>query len=323
MRMSKCTRAAGQPMPLSVLILVLLSFSLGACAGGSQQGSSGGSSSEVNIDQLLGIEPPSRETSQPAAPASEASKPAQKDDDEVMRLLGISPQEKDTMASEQPAVPATSAPAVSRSEGSRQPSNVGEANDVEELRSQIAKLESELAARDDKISELRSELQAKDRQPSSSDPTSLTRQMSTAATLGYGTTQQPSAPASRAAVSAPSGSYQEALALYNARRYQEAIDKFTALLVSGNVDNSLADNCQYWIGESYYGLRNYTQAIAEFEKVFRYPNTNKGDAALLKLGLCYMRLNDKNAARSQFELLLANYPQSQYVSLARRYMDNL
>ena len=97
---------------------------------------------------------------------------------------------------------------------------------------------------------------------------------------------------------------------------------FSALLGS-NVRQSLADNCQYWIGECYYALKNYDQAIVEFEKVFRYSNSNKSDDALLKLGLTYLRLNKPAAAKSQFELLIANHPRSEFVDLAQRHIDKL
>ena len=85
----------------------------------------------------------------------------------------------------------------------------------------------------------------------------------------------------------------------------------------------LSDNCQYWIGESYYGLRNYNQAIAEFEKVFSFANSNKIDDAQLKLGVCYLRLGDKAQARNEFDRLLSAYPSSEYKPVAQRYIARL
>jgi tol-pal system protein YbgF len=116
--------------------------------------------------------------------------------------------------------------------------------------------------------------------------------------------------------------YQEALQAYRSQRFSEAIQKFEALLTE-NAKNSLADNCQYWIGEAYYDQRNFNQAIVSFEKVFSYPNSNKDDSAQLKLGLCYIKLNDKTKAREEFQKLISNYPSSEYIGIARQFIAQI
>ncbi len=118
------------------------------------------------------------------------------------------------------------------------------------------------------------------------------------------------------------GRYQEARQDYLNRHYREAIQKFEALL-DIDTQNSLSDNCQYWIGECYYGLGNYQQAIIAFEKVFSFPQSNKDDAAQLKLGLCYMRLNDKKRAKAELQKLIDNYPTSEFVSIAKRLIAKI
>ncbi len=116
--------------------------------------------------------------------------------------------------------------------------------------------------------------------------------------------------------------YQEARRDYLARRYREAIQKFEALLMESST-NPLSDNCQYWIGESYYGMGKYEEAIVAFEKVFSFRQSNKDADAQLKLGLCYMRLNDTAKARVEFQKLIDNYPTSEYVNIARRFLDKI
>lgn len=119
-----------------------------------------------------------------------------------------------------------------------------------------------------------------------------------------------------------SSRYQEALQAYRAKRLGEAIQKFEALLAE-NAKNSLADNCQYWIGEAYYDQGQYQQAILSFEKVFSYPNSNKDDSAQLKLGLCYVKLNDQTKARDEFQKLINNYPSSEYLGIARQFIAQI
>ena len=134
------------------------------------------------------------------------------------------------------------------------------------------------------------------------------------------TTEPPTGRAT--SLSAFNQAYQTALETYRARHYQQAIEKFEVLL-SQNRNHSLSDNAQYWIGESYYGLGNYQKAITAFEKVFTFSNSNKDDAAQLKLGLCYMKLNDNAKAREELEKLITDFPASESVGLARRLLNQI
>ena len=116
--------------------------------------------------------------------------------------------------------------------------------------------------------------------------------------------------------------YQMALEEYYNRNYKQAIQMFEELLARDS-SNSLADNCRYWIGECYYGLGNYNQAIIEFTKVFSFTKSNKMDDAQLKLGLCYWRLGDRDRAVQEFERLVNEYPDSEYVEKAREFLSKL
>jgi TolA-binding protein len=119
-----------------------------------------------------------------------------------------------------------------------------------------------------------------------------------------------------------SGQYDEALVLYNNKSYQKALNMFDGLL-STNANNSLVDNCQYWKGECYYGLLDYNQAALEFQKVFMFNNSNKLDDSQLKLGLCYIKLGNLERAKDELAKVLDNYPDSEYVSRAQAYLNQL
>jgi tol-pal system protein YbgF len=143
--------------------------------------------------------------------------------------------------------------------------------------------------------------------------------------LAYNEPAKPSVPAGTKSSSANSGYeslYDEARRSYNARDFRKAIQQFGDLLTQ-NMNHSLSDNCQYWIGESYYGIGNYQQAIVAFEKVFTFPKSNKFADAQLKLGLSYMRLNNSSRAAESFEKLIQDYPTSSYVTVARQYLDRM
>ncbi|NQT24436.1 tetratricopeptide repeat protein [candidate division KSB1 bacterium] len=139
---------------------------------------------------------------------------------------------------------------------------------------------------------------------------------------------EPESPSPSGATKVPSTksgyeqSYDNARRSYNARDYRKALQQFNDLLTQ-DMNHSLSDNCQYWIGESHYGIGNYQQAIVAFEKVFTFPKSNKYADSQLKLGLSYMRLNNSSRAVEEFEKLVQNYPTSSYVTIARQYLDRM
>ncbi len=230
---------------------------------------------QFNVDELLGEKKP---TEQP--PAKEA------EEAEVLRLLGVSKEEK--------AAPEAAAPAAQpQAQPQTQPSAVEQQLQSKDL--EIAALRSEIAKKEERIDELQREL----------------RELKTAAT---------------ASSAAPAGGfedkYQQALQTYQSRQYRQAITMFEALLAA-QPTHKLADNCQYWIGECRYALGEYEQAIADFQKVFGLGDGNKSDAAQLKLGLCYLRLGDKLRAKEELQRLLVEYPKSEFAQRAQSLLDKL
>ncbi len=115
--------------------------------------------------------------------------------------------------------------------------------------------------------------------------------------------------------------YQAALAEFNSYHYNECISAMQNLIQS-YPNSALAGNFQYWIGESYYGLKQYQQAISAFERVFNYPAENKHDDAQIMIALSYLRLGQREKANSEFASFLETYTNSEYIPIARRYYQN-
>ena len=70
-------------------------------------------------------------------------------------------------------------------------------------------------------------------------------------------------------------------------------------------------NIQYWLGEVYYANKNFQQAVIEFGEGFtKFPDSIKGPDNLLKLGLSFSNLNQKNEACSAFYELEIKYKSS-------------
>jgi TolA-binding protein len=116
--------------------------------------------------------------------------------------------------------------------------------------------------------------------------------------------------------------YIESLSFYQNGEWNKSLDGFT-YLIAVNSSHDLADNCQYWVGEVYYGLKDYKRSISEFEKVFSFPGTNKADDAQYKLGLCYLNVNNKTRAFEEFTKVTDYYSNSEYYKKAKQYTKQL
>lgn len=119
-----------------------------------------------------------------------------------------------------------------------------------------------------------------------------------------------------------SASYNEALQTFYTRDYDRAIQQFSLLLETSPM-HKLASNCQYWIGENYFGKGDYASASQAFEQVLTYEKSHKKDDALLMLGRCYIKTGDKQHAAQMFEQLMNSYPESEYYDKAQRYAGNI
>jgi tol-pal system protein YbgF len=113
----------------------------------------------------------------------------------------------------------------------------------------------------------------------------------------------------------PEQEYAAALATYRAREHGQAVIDFIDFIAK-YPKHPLAGNAQYWIGEAYWAQRDYRQALVEFEKVFDHGPAKAPDA-LLKIGLCYLRLSDVPRAQRAWQRVVNEYPKSEPAALAR------
>ena len=116
--------------------------------------------------------------------------------------------------------------------------------------------------------------------------------------------------------------YIEGLSLYQNSDYNKSLKVFEEL-ISVDKSHDLADNCQYWLGEIFYGMKDFRRSIKEFEKVFKFKDSNKYDDSQYKLGLCYINIGNKSRAKDEFQKLLDLYPNSEYYQKSRQWLDKL
>lgn len=83
-------------------------------------------------------------------------------------------------------------------------------------------------------------------------------------------------------------------------------------------ESALADNAQYWIGESYYSQREYVRAAAEFAEVAeKYPAGDKVPASMLKRAYALLSLSKRVEAKALLEKLIKQYPGTNEAELAK------
>lgn len=113
--------------------------------------------------------------------------------------------------------------------------------------------------------------------------------------------------------------YSAALSEYRRRNFAGAASQFEGLLKAG-IREDLADNCHYWIGESYYGLGKYSQALEHFQMVFNYARSEKKDDSQMMIGNCHLAMQNNTAAKEAFNKLITTYPASAYAKRAQEKM---
>ncbi len=112
--------------------------------------------------------------------------------------------------------------------------------------------------------------------------------------------------------------YEAAFDMFKAGKYQEAASSFSRF-VQSHPESALAPSAQYWMGNSYYALRDFKNAISAQEKLIKnYPNSAKVPDAMLNIASSQQELNQKAAARKTLDNVAARYPGTQAAEKARQ-----
>ncbi|SEM95599.1 tol-pal system protein YbgF [Nitrosomonas marina] len=117
--------------------------------------------------------------------------------------------------------------------------------------------------------------------------------------------------------------YDAAFQLFTNGDYRGAKSQFETFLKQ-HPHSSLAPSAAYWIGNAYYALRDFQDAIrAQQNLIDRYPDSSKVPDALLNIASSQNELADGKAARKTLEELIAQYPFSNAAEKAKQRLDRL
>ncbi|MBV8404351.1 MAG: tol-pal system protein YbgF [Gammaproteobacteria bacterium] len=110
--------------------------------------------------------------------------------------------------------------------------------------------------------------------------------------------------------------YGQAFDALKAGSYSVAITGFKDFL-HNYPGSSLADNAQYWLGESYYVSHDYDSAAGAFRTVLKkWPDSRKAPDAMLKLGYTQLEQKQYPAARATLDEVTKKYPGTDAARLA-------
>jgi len=121
----------------------------------------------------------------------------------------------------------------------------------------------------------------------------------------------------------PEAMYKKALQMFNQGKIVQARKAFQTFLQK-YPEHELADNAQFWIGETYYKEGNYEEAILAYDNLLKkYPNSNKLPEAMLKQAYAFANIGDVNTARVILKALLKKFPNSDMASYAEKKLKEL
>jgi tol-pal system protein YbgF len=122
----------------------------------------------------------------------------------------------------------------------------------------------------------------------------------------------------------PKKLYDTAYADYTAGQWSLAVQGFETYLKT-YPKSDLADDAQYYVGESYSGDSKFREAVTAYERVIRdYPQSDILPEAWYKVGITYERLAQPDKARAAYEVAVKTFPESNdAVRLSKQRLDGL
>jgi tol-pal system protein YbgF len=89
-------------------------------------------------------------------------------------------------------------------------------------------------------------------------------------------------------------------------------------------NSALADNAQYWLGESYYVTRRYDDALKAFRTVVdKYPESRKLPDAWLKIGYTQYEMKAWKPAREALTRVQREFPDSTAAPEAAKRLERM
>ena len=116
--------------------------------------------------------------------------------------------------------------------------------------------------------------------------------------------------------------YRGAVRFFQDQKYNPAIQEFRTFQ-RRCPESQMADDAQYWIGESHYVQNDYNRAILEFNDVLSYRRGDRVAAALLRQAQAFLAIGDKTDARLILQKLVNDHPSATQTVEAQTMLQTL
>ena len=119
------------------------------------------------------------------------------------------------------------------------------------------------------------------------------------------------------ATDAESSDYQEAFNMFKIGRFKGAISKFKSF-IEKYPTSKLLPSSHYWIGNSYYAMRDFKRAIfVQQELIKDFPDSDKVPDAMLNIASSQKEINYTTDSQKTLKDLITKYPISEAAKKAK------
>ena len=120
-----------------------------------------------------------------------------------------------------------------------------------------------------------------------------------------------------AAADAENSDYQEAFNMFKIGRFKGAVSKFKSF-IENYPTSELLPSSHYWIGNSYYAMRDFKRAIfVQQELIKDFPDSDKVPDAMLNMASSQKEINYITASQKTLKDLITKYPISEAAKKAK------
>jgi tol-pal system protein YbgF len=116
--------------------------------------------------------------------------------------------------------------------------------------------------------------------------------------------------------------FMKAQRLYESEKFKEALQLFEQ--VAGNTSESNSVDARFMMGESLFQLKEYDKAIMQYQNIIsQHSDHAKSPAAMLKQGMAFEKLADKDTAKVIYKKLLKKHSSSPEAATAQERLGKL
>jgi tol-pal system protein YbgF len=193
----------------------------------------------------------------------------------------------------------------------------GLSDNLEEIKSRLGKLNQQLVDLQNSVQSLDAKISGGGvSAPATATPTSSTGAPRPAGSSPNSSALPPGAPSADTL-------YSNGLRDITSGKYDLARSEFEDYLKFYS-DTDLASNAQFYLGEIFYKQKQYTDAVAAYDKVLtNYPKSFKLGPARLRKGMALIELGQKTAGVRELREVVKRYPGSDEDRIARTKLKEL